>query len=134
MSYGGGDPWVLLLLGGIWLAAEGRQWVAARVESLRERRDAAEQRDALEELQHRYATGPMPDAEFERRLEDLMDPCDEEMRRCLEDVEDVGDAVATEVAVWFESLEHVRQADRRELEEVPDVGEVRAKKILEYFD
>lgn len=134
MSYAADpSPWALGLLALVWAASESREWVASRVESWRSD-DPEDGRDALETLHHRFETTDMDVAEFERRLEDLLEPCDDEMRRRLEDVEDVGETTAAEVAVAFDSVEHVRQAGRDELTDVPHVGPERAAAIREDFE
>ena len=70
------SPWALGLLAVVWAAAESHEWLRERVESWRSD-DPTDGMDALETLHHRFETTDMPVAEFERRLEDLMDPCDE---------------------------------------------------------
>lgn len=83
--------------------------------------------DALREC---YASGEIGLAEYERELDLLLDDDNERIKAELVEIDGVGDATATEVALAFRSLGHLKRADRADLLAVDDVGPKRADDIL----
>ena len=93
-AYLGGyvSRWVFILTTGLTNAAFalwiGRRWLAIR-------RAQATDRAAVEELKHRYAAGELSDAEFERRLNELLD-ADEAVATADIDVGDASQPATTD--------------------------------------
>jgi ERCC4-type nuclease len=129
MTYSDPSPWFVVLLGVAWAGAQLWERAAPVVDRVREKREPS----AMERLKTQYETTDMDHDEFSRRVDDLLDPGEQDIRERVEDVSGVGPAVAGEVAEHFESVEHVRQADREELQQVPDVGPSRSESIHRHF-
>lgn len=117
------EPWgaVALLAGyGLWAAKD-------RIQAWREP-------EPLEKVHQKYRRGKIDETELERRLDYLMDDRNEQIRQHVEQVGGIGEVTAKEVALSFESVYDLREADRDDLEAVPNVGPKRAKQIAERFD
>ncbi|QLG62192.1 helix-hairpin-helix domain-containing protein [Halorarum salinum] len=68
---------------------------------------------------------------MERRLEVVLDPRNDELRRVVECVSGIGSEWSWAVAEAFESEADLASASRDDLEAVPDIGEKRAASIRE---
>jgi ERCC4-type nuclease len=92
------------------------------------------QPDPLDQLQADYAAGRIDHDEFADRVEAHLSADDEYTRERLAEIPGIGPTIAAELAVRFESVEHVRLASRERLTAVPDVGPQRAEAIREWFE
>ncbi len=130
MTYHDPSPWAMGALVVLVAVSYAREYVAAAVKRWRERRAPT----PMEQLKTEYETTDMDHAEFSRRVDDLLDPGEQDIRERVEEVGGVGPAVAGEVAEHFETVEHVRQASPDELQAVPHVGPDRAESIRRHFE
>ena len=90
--------------------------------------------DPIDEIHRQYREDEINEQELENLLAMHMDTRNEKIRDELKDIDGIGGAVASEVAVSFDSVGAVASADQEELTDVQDVGPKRAKKISERFD
>lgn len=87
--------------------------------------------DDVESLKRDYARGELPDDEFERRLEEHLDPEAEKIRAVIEPIHGLGGGAAGAVAREFDSLEDLRAASEDDLKRVPGIGDKYARQIRE---
>lgn len=85
--------------------------------------------DRIDDLREQYVTGDIDLDEYERRVGVYLDPEAERIRDLVEDVDGIGPETSLEVAVAFDGVDELREADREVLEDVPLVGEQRAAAI-----
>jgi ERCC4-type nuclease len=130
MSYSDPQPLGVALAAVVLVAVQARAAVGEWWADVQRRR----QPSPLEQLEREYAQTDMDEAEFERRVDELLTADDEVIRDAVQDVTGIGEGIAGEVALHFESVEHVRQASHDELTRVPHVGEDRAQSIRVHFD
>jgi len=90
--------------------------------------------NTVEAAREAYVAGEIDEAEFERRVETLVDPETERIRAAVTPVQGIGPELSLAVAREFDSLEELRRSDRERLESVNGIGESRAKSIRERFE
>jgi ERCC4-type nuclease len=88
----------------------------------------------VEAAREAYVTGDIDEAEFERRVETLLDPETEQIREAVTPVQGIGPELSLAIAREFDSLDELHDADREELEDVNGVGEQRAEAIRARFE
>jgi len=89
--------------------------------------------NSVEAAREAYVAGEIDEAEFERRVETLVDPETDRIRTAVTPVQGIGPELSLAVAREFDSLEELRTADREELESVNGIGESRAEAIRARF-
>lgn len=104
--------------------------VAAVVEKVREWREPTD----VERVQQSYAAGEIGEAEFERRIEFLVDDRNERIRAVVEEENGIGPETGKAIARHFDSVEELYAADREELAEVSGVCEQYADALYERFN
>lgn len=90
--------------------------------------------NTVEAAREAYVAGEIDEAEFERRVETLVDPETDRIRAAVTPVQGIGPELSLAVAREFDSLEELRTADREELEGVNGIGESRAKAMRDRFE
>jgi len=90
--------------------------------------------NTVEAAREAYVAGEIDEAEFERRVETLVDPETERIRAAVQPVSGIGPELSLAVAREFESLEELRRADHEELESVNGIGKSRAGAIRTRFE
>lgn len=78
-----------------------------------------------------YKNDEIDRREMERRLDVVMDPEADRIRRAAERVSGIGERTAWDLAAAYPSLRAVREATEEELQQVPNVGSERARAIRE---
>jgi len=116
----------LWLLGVVWAVILGLDLVERVAgDSSRNARDEPEAaRDA-------YVRGEIDEIELERRLELALDPRAEEIRETVERVDGIGPATSASIAMHFESVDDLRDADREDLESIHGVGPATSRAVDE---
>jgi len=79
-------------------------------------------RDDPAAAQDAYVRGEIDEIELERRLELALDPRAEEIRETVERVDGIGPATSASIAMHFEDVDDLRDADRDDLEAIHGVG------------
>jgi len=90
--------------------------------------------NTVEAAREAYVAGEIDEAEFERRVETLLDPETERIRAAVTPIQGIGPELSLAVAREFDSLEELRDANCDELREVNGIGKGRADTIRERFN
>lgn len=107
---------VVVLLAGVYAFERYQEWAEPTEE---------------EALKQAYADGEIGEAEFERRMEYLLDDRNEEIVNWLDrNVSGVADEKGEAVAKQFDSLDELRRADHEDLTAVHGIGDSTATAIL----
>lgn len=85
--------------------------------------------DDLDRLQQRRVAGDLSQAEFERRLNVLLDDEAQRIKACVRPVPGIGPETARYIAEEFDTVEDLRAADVEDLRDLPGIGEHRATAI-----
>lgn len=78
-----------------------------------------------------YVEGNITLAEFERRLEVLLDEQAQEIREVVEEIEGIGPETSAPLARRFDSIEDLATSTREEIEEIHGVGESTSGAIVD---
>jgi ERCC4-type nuclease len=120
--YGDPDPFVLVII-----------LVLAAVSLLKDRAEAYLEPDPLEQAKREYAREEISEAEFHRRLELHLDERNDRIRTAVEEIDGIGPATSEPIALRFDSLDDLADADREELEKVHGIGESTATAIHQHL-
>ncbi len=93
----------------------------------------AERDIALAEARRAFLEGRIDEAEYDRRVEFLLDDLRREVREVAEEVNDVSPETSAALAMRFRSVEALERADCEDLEGVHGVGPSTAEAILRYL-
>jgi hypothetical protein len=96
------------------------------------RTEDAEKDMLLVDARRKYLEGDITHSEYERRLEVLLDGEARRIRETVEAVHDVGPELSSAIALRFDSVAALEQADREDLEAIHGVGPSTAEAILAY--
>lgn len=96
------------------------------------RTEDAEKDMLLVDARRKYLEGDITHSEYERRLEVLLDGEARRIRETVEAVHDVGPELSSAIALRFDSVAALEQADREDLEAIHGVGPSTAEAILDY--
>lgn len=90
--------------------------------------------DPVEKAKREFARDKISEAEFHRRLELHLDDRNERIRTAVEEVEGIGEELSKPLALRFDSLDELANADREDLEAIHGVGESTASAIEQHLD
>jgi hypothetical protein len=90
-----------------------------------------EEEHDLAEARELYVSGEISLPEFERRAELAVDGEAGSIRQLVEEINGVGPDTSAEVALAFDDVEELREADASELMEIPGVGPWTASEIMD---
>jgi ERCC4-type nuclease len=117
------DPFLVAVVGAVVLILR----VYERIQEYREP-------GPVEEAKRAYARDDISEAEFHRQLELHLDERNDRIRTAIEEIDGIGLAKSEAVALQFESLDDLADADREELEAIHGVGESTARAIQQHLD
>jgi len=88
-----------------------------------------DRRSEVETAQRAYVEGDIDLAEYEARLELILDDEAERIRAVVEDVRGIGPETSADLALEFDTVQSLKTADRDDLKSVHNVGPKTAEKI-----